>query len=93
MAITRSRRRPPSAAVLSLRELPLELQLHVASELGERTFPRMLLLLDLLRRRCLHPFIGIVGGGSAAPRLHPVDARCARAGARLLWVRTNYGQR
>ena len=37
MVITRSRRRPPSAAVLSLRELPLELQLHVASELGERT--------------------------------------------------------
>ena len=37
MARTRSRRRPPSEAVLSLRELPLELQLHVASELGERT--------------------------------------------------------
>ena len=37
MARTRSRRRPPSEAVLSLRELPLELQLHVASELSERT--------------------------------------------------------
>ena len=37
MVITRSHRRPPSAALLPLRELPLELQLHIASELDERT--------------------------------------------------------